>query len=112
MRISCRCLNSIPASVLQSILIGATEGLFDVSREQFNQSLQWSAEVDEAFPQCADLVRRELIMHRRRYRRLASLHVGWFRTIGGIEIVVGASLPILITLLDPAQSWVQALLTT
>ncbi|WP_433538131.1 hypothetical protein ACQPZK_10640 [Micromonospora sp. CA-249363] len=66
-----------------------------MSREALQRSYQWSAEISEAFPACAELVDRFLTLHRKRYRRLASLHVVWFKVVGAIEIVLSITLPLL-----------------
>jgi hypothetical protein len=69
--------------------------MLGVSREALQRSYQWSAEISEAFPACAQLVDRFLTLHRKRYRRLATLHVIWFKVIGAIEIVLSITLPLL-----------------
>ncbi|MET8091795.1 hypothetical protein [Micromonospora sp. NPDC005220] len=69
--------------------------MLGVSREALQRSYQWSPEVTDAFPACAQLIDRFLTLHRRRYRRLASLHVIWFKVIGAIEVVLSITLPLL-----------------
>ncbi|MFG1661369.1 SLATT domain-containing protein [Micromonospora chersina] len=69
--------------------------MLGVSREALRRSYQWSPEITEKLPECAALIEKFLTLHRRRYRRLASLHVVWFKVIGAIEIVLSITLPLL-----------------
>ncbi|GAB3146276.1 hypothetical protein GCM10027290_27700 [Micromonospora sonneratiae] len=69
--------------------------MLGVSRKALQRSYQWSKEISETFPECSDLIEKFLTLHRRRYRRLASLHATWFKVIGAIEIILSITLPLL-----------------
>ncbi|GIJ31357.1 DUF4231 domain-containing protein [Micromonospora sediminimaris] len=69
--------------------------MLGVSRAALSRSYQWSPEISKAFPSCAQLIDKFLTLHRKRYRRLASLHVVWFKVIGAIEVVLSITLPVL-----------------
>ncbi|OZV74977.1 hypothetical protein CA850_29410 [Micromonospora echinospora] len=69
--------------------------MLGVSRKALQRSYQWSPEITDSFPAGAELIDKFLTLRRRRYRRLASLHVVWFKVIGAIEIVLSITLPLL-----------------
>ncbi|MFI7470653.1 hypothetical protein [Nonomuraea sp. NPDC049646] len=55
----------------------------------------WDEEIDKNFPECGQIIARLLVHHQKRSRWLAKYSTVWFRLFGGIEIVLGVTLPLL-----------------
>lgn len=66
--------------------------MLGVAKKDLLESFSWPATIDEKFPECADLMRKKLVLHRRRYRRLSIFYVFWYRTFGVVEVVLGVGL--------------------
>lgn len=55
----------------------------------------WHAEIGAEFPECDRIVRRFLVTHHHRSRRLARGFGFWFRLFGCVEVVLGVTFPLL-----------------
>lgn len=78
--------------------------MIGISRRALEQSYRWSDKITEKFPESADLVDRLLVMHRRRYRMLAGLHAGWFKSVGAVEVVLSVAFPLVFLIPATANS--------
>lgn len=64
-------------------------------RERRNAAFTWHADIATHFPECDQVMKRLLVANQKRSRFLGRTSAIWFRLFGGIEIILGVTLPLL-----------------
>ncbi|CAL9431249.1 DUF4231 domain-containing protein [Streptomyces sp. NPDC058947] len=64
-------------------------------RARRNAPFAWHSDIATHFPECDQVMKRVLVTNQKRSRFLGRSSAIWFRLVGGIEIILGVTLPLL-----------------